>query len=118
MKKYLYLLVLVIPVMIFAAQLSPGQKALNHENKVADPTKITILQNDSGGKFLLLSNGERWEIYDKDTDYSGGWINGNLTFKKQDTEYRRSGKKYYRYKIYNDATNDFVWGRLVDTQSR
>ncbi len=70
----------------------------------------TISENNYGGRMLVLSNNDTWEVYKKDTDRSGGWINGEIMVEKQ-TSYRREGDKYFRYKLYNTATKDSVWAR-------
>lgn len=111
MKRSFYIILFVAPLLISGKSVSPGQLAANKYNGVVTEKPITIYQNYQDGKYLKLSNGETWEVYQKDTDHSGGWIGGELVIKKQD-QYRRSGQKYYRYKIYNKATNDFVWARL------
>lgn len=112
MKKSFFIILFVAPLLISGRSASPGQLAANKYNGVVTEKPITIYQNNQDGRYLKLSNGETWEVYEKDTDHSGGWLGGELVIKKQD-QYRRSGSKYFRYKIYNKATNDAVWARLI-----
>lgn len=113
MRALIFTLAIIVPLSVFSGGLSPGQKAADKHNGISHKEKpLTIYQNNNDGRFLVLSNGETWEVYKKDTDHSGGWIGGELVISKEDG-YRRSGSKYFRYKIYNKATNDSVWARLI-----
>ena len=121
MRKLFYIFALSAPLLLFSALTSdqkdvsktPGQHAADRYNDQKDQIKpLTIYQNNYGGRVLALSNGKKWEIYRKDTVHSGGWLSGELTIEKQD-DYRRSGDKMYRYKIYNKTTNDSVWARPI-----
>lgn len=113
MKQVFYILAIALPALIAADELapSPGQTAKNRQNSsMSKKNPVTVSQNNYGGRVLVLSNGDTYEIHKKDIDRSGGWINGKITVEKQ-SDYKRDGDKYYRYKLYNDATNDSVWAR-------
>lgn len=112
MNRSFFVVAIFVPLLLTAKSVSPGQIAANQYNGVSFKKPLTIDQNINDGRFLKLSNGQTWEVYKKDTDHSGGWIGGELTIKEK-SQYRRDGSKYFRYKIYNNATNDSVWARLI-----
>lgn len=95
---------------------TPGQSAANRHNGYKNE-KLEIVQNNYGGRQLILSDHSKWEIYPKDMERSGGWIGGEIQITKEDVHYRRDGSKYYRYKLYNNATDNSVWARPIDQNS-